>query len=143
MDRLSANRQLFSVVTSRCQIRDGSWRRKSLRFSLCFIAEHEPTFGIGENPPPAWLECLQGKLTNLHTDQSQRRMPDGGGHPAHLAVLAFAQLECHPAGRNILPETNRRFTRRHRGRRIQQPRAAGQGFALLNPDASLEMIEVV
>ena len=93
--------------------------------------------------------------------QSQRRMADGGGHAAYLAVFAFNQFQPNPAIRHAFAETDGRVTRGNYGGasvlasrlvsslaspslrragdcppylrlRLQNPGAAGQRFPALN-----------
>src|SRR5437867_4433274 len=69
------------------------------------LAQNQTSFGIAKNPPRARPQRFKLERADLHPDQSQRRMSNRRGHPAHLTVFAFDQFEGNPAVGNILAET--------------------------------------
>src|ERR1051325_29541 len=70
--------------------------------------------------PRSRRQFAQPESADAHAQQAQRRMADGGGHAAHLAIFAFDEFEADPAVRHVLAETDRRLARRDPRLRIGQ-----------------------
>ena len=74
----------------------GSTEAKAADFQrlLLFLSYHF----LGHQSPFARPQIAQGNVADLHADEAKRGKTNGGGHVAHLSVLAFDEGEAHPTG---------------------------------------------
>src|SRR3546814_15709842 len=76
-------------------------------------------------PPLPWLHPFDRPVSDTPPHQPQRRMADGRGHPAHLAVSAFADGQPEPAVGHGLAEADRRVAGPEGGRETANVNAFG------------------
>src|SRR3546814_16569493 len=80
-------------------------------------------------PPLPWLNPFDRPVSDTPPHQPQRRRADGRGHPAHLAVSAFADGQPEPAVGHGLAEADRRVAGPEGGPETANVNAFGFGRA--------------
>jgi hypothetical protein len=81
--------------------------------NLClFVAKNRFTFLWCQNPPLSRGQIAQPEISDADTNQTQRRMANGGSHSPDLTVFAFNQFQGYPAIRHIFAETDGWIARR-------------------------------
>ena len=107
------------------------------------VGEDEGALRFLQHAPLAGEQVRQRKFSNLHAQQSQRRISHRGRHAADLPVFSFDQLQPDPAIRHGFADANRRIARRHLRLWFQAPRAAWKCFPALDDDAARQPRQIV
>lgn len=116
--------------------------RKTLRLPRDgFSAEDPGTFAGAEFAPASGRETTEIEFSDSHTNESQRGMPDRGGHFPDLMVFAFDKRQGDPAILHVFPKTDWRIALRHEWLRSKHPCAARKGFRFSNRDSPLHLRE--
>lgn len=85
------------------------------------------------------MEFTKPEATDGDTDEAQRGKTHSGGHAANLTVAPLCQSDLHPGGGNRFAEADWWITWRIGGRGIEPAGTAGQGRAVFERQALLEM----